>query len=597
MPSNSDQRTPGVTGNGYIDAGRSASPFASAEIPHGHAYFQHLSWKLRWQLLVAYVTPLLILTVYFHGQYNKTLREGIDTHLKSVAENQRNTVDLYLEERTVNLRGMLRSVEQFEPPPDGAMTSALEQLRSDSDAFVDVGLFSPDGTLVSYAGPYANLQGRDYSGEDWFKRAIAAEDGKTISDVYLGFRDQPHFIIAVTREVSGQLWSLRASVDPEQFAEFVGSSHLIAEADAFIVNRDGQPQTFCAGVARDQAVPSELLGHTETTVDEVAFDGSVYLAAAAALRKSDWSLVVRVPKAQAYAPLRRAETVVGGIMLATLALVVVVALRSTHKLVGRLEAADAARDDLRRQLFNAAKLASVGEMAAGVAHEINNPLAIVYEEAGLMLDTLDPQFGREPDMEDFRERLNAISAATIRGRDITRQLLAFSRKDEPLPIDLAVNRLVLHALAVKETDFLVSNIEVTTSLSDTLPTIRADRNQLEQVLLNLLNNARDAIGNDGRIRVTTRLAGDELQILVGDDGCGMSQELMEKVFFPFFTTKEVGKGTGLGLSISYGIIKGLGGNIEAQSEVGKGTTFTVTLPLAERSGRAVFSRGRRGPDD
>jgi len=585
-----------TAGPGYVDAGQTASPFARLGLSHGHQYFRQLRRKLRFRLLFAYLTPLFLLSSYFLYQYNETLREGIDTHLKSIAENQRNTVDLYLQERTANLRGMLRLIDQVDPLPADAMQTKLGLLQSDSLAFVDVGLFGPDGTLVSYAGPYENLQGRDYSDEDWFKRVIAAENRTFISDVYLGFRAKPHFIIAVARNVAGRPWILRASLDPGEFSKFVGRSHLIVEADAFIVNPRGQPQTFFSSPNREQTVPTTLLGRADTSVEQIEMEGTSYLAALAALQKSDWWLVVRVPEDQAYAPLRRAQAGIGAIMLATLIVVVAVALRSTKSLVSRLEAADTARGDLQRQLFNAAKLASVGEMAAGVAHEINNPLAVIYEEAGIMLDMLNPEFRREPDMDDFRERLTTIEETSIRGRKITRQLLAFSRKDEPNPVDLDMNDLVRHCLFTKETEFLVSDIEVHTDLADDLPPVPADHNQMEQVLLNLLNNARDAISDEGRITVQSRLARDAVQIQVSDDGCGMSQDLMERVFFPFFTTKGVGKGTGLGLSISYGIVKGLGGNIEVESEPGKGTTFTITLPVARPSSRSEALPTARGHD-
>jgi two-component system NtrC family sensor kinase len=579
------RRRKGKSEPAYVDAEQTASPFAGIDRPHGPEYFAQLSWKIKRRLLYAYVTPLVLLSAYFLLQYQKTLREGIDIHLASIAENQRNTVDLYLQERTANLRGILGSIGRFDPPPAEAMEEALVQLRSDSVAFVDVGLFRPDGTLVSYAGPHSYLQGRDYRDEDWFKRVMGAEDRTFISDVYLGFRGQPHFIIAVTREVDARPWTLRASVDPREFSEFVGRSHLIAEADAFIVNHDGRAQTHSSKLGRDQRVPRESLGLAKTFVDEMELDGLTCVAAVAPLRKSDWSLVVMVPEDQAYSPLRRANALVVAFMLLTLAVVVAVAHRSTQRLVGLLEATDASRENLQRHLFNAAKLASVGEMAAGVAHEINNPLAVVYEEAGMMLDTLDPELGREVDMDEFRERLTAISQATIRGRNITRQLLAFSRQDEPEPVDLDVNELLQDALAIKKTEFSVCNIDVTTKLAADLPTVSADRNQVEQVVLNLLNNARDAIGRRGRIIIETRSEDGSVRIQITDNGCGMPQELMERIFFPFFTTKGVGKGTGLGLSISYGIVKGLGGNIEVESRMGHGTSFIITLPVRHPSSK------------
>jgi two-component system NtrC family sensor kinase len=291
-----------------------------------------------------------------------------------------------------------------------------------------------------------------------------------------------------------------------------------------------------------------------------------------------------MPRATAYASMQQARKVLVVMMLGALALIVVIVLRSTRQLVSRLEETHRAREELKGQLFNAAKLASVGEMAAGVAHEINNPLAIIYEEAGVLRDSLNPAYGRELTREELVERLDAISASAMRGRTITRKLLAFARQHDPNPELLDVNELVEHVLAMKDTEFSVSNIEVTRDYQQELPSIHASRNQLEQVLLNLLNNARDALDGAGKLQVRTSADERFVRIDVEDNGCGMSPEQMEKVFFPFYTTKAVGKGTGLGLSISYGIVKTHGGKIEVSSKVGVGTTFTVVLPSARRQG-------------
>ena len=196
-----------------------------------------------------------------------------------------------------------------------------------------------------------------------------------------------------------------------------------------------------------------------------------------------------------------------------------------------------------------------------------------------MVDILDPTFGQAPDMAEFRERLGAIQTASLRGRDITRKLLAFSRHDEPELGLVQLESVVERVLKVRELALSTSNVEVRKEFAHDLPEIVASANQLEQVLLNLLNNARDAIGRGGRITLRTRRENGWVQLDVEDTGQGMTPEVMSKVFFPFFTTKGVGKGTGLGLSISYGIIKSMGGRIEVQSRVGVGTTFTLFFPL------------------
>ncbi|MBW1806672.1 MAG: histidine kinase [Deltaproteobacteria bacterium] len=566
-----------------LESDNKASLSAGSPEHHGHEYFEQLRRKLRWQLLVTYLLPLLLLSAYFHFEYNATLREGIDNHLKSVAENQRNTIDLFLRERVANLGGAFQHEGLTFPPDAGLMEKILAELQRESTTFVDLGLFHSAGKLIAYAGPHSSLAGKDYSGEKWFMHLLTQDRSFFISDVYLGFRNKPHFIVAVRRTVEGKHWVLRASVDPEKFGEFVGSSYLLKDAEAFIVNSRGQRQTFSGAASPDQKHSQMPQRSPDTKVSEVEVSGRKYLRALAWLTENEWALVVRVPKDKACAPLVNARFGMLGIMLAAMLIILVVVFRRTKKLVGRLEATDKAKEDLRGQLFNAAKLASVGEMAAGVAHEINNPLAIIYEEASMMTDIMDPQFGQELDPDDFAERLAAIKEATMRGRTITSKLMAFARRHEPDPEPSDINLLIDRVFEIKALDFKVSNIEISRDYATDLPWVMVNRNQMDQVFLNLLNNAKDAMEGAGRLTVQTRLVDRWVSIKVGDNGRGMTPEIMEKIFYPFFTTKGVGKGTGLGLSISYGIVESLGGQIKVESEAGAGTTFTILLPCDEEA--------------
>jgi len=548
---------------------------------HDRAYFARLRRRLRWQMLLVYLTPLILVSVVFHLQYNATLREGIDNHLKSIADHQRNIVDLYLRERVSNLRSAFRSGAHAITGDKVNMRKLLLDLRQESPAFVDVGLFDPGGKLIAYAGPYKSLIGKNYSDESWWRRLHQRKQAHIISDVYLGFRRRPHFIIAVRHQFIGQQWTLRASLDPKRFSEFVRSSYMIKTSDAMIVNAQGKRQT----------IHPEAIASTETIrvpartrhcrVDETTVHGRSYVTAYAWLTEHDWVLVVRVPESDAYAPLRRATYFLVGAALVALLLIVVVVMRNSGRLVGKLEQADLARADLRGQLFHAAKLASVGEMAAGVAHEINNPLAIIYEETGMMKDSLDPQFAQKVDLDDFAERLDAIEEAALRGRSITRKLLAFARQHESGAEPTDLNLLLERVLLVKETEFKVSNIETLFDLEPELPAVKVNRNQLDQVVLNLMNNAKDAMVDGGLITLRTYSGADAVSFEIRDTGCGMTGEQLENAFFPFYTTKEVGKGTGLGLSISYGIVSSMGGNIDVDSEVGRGTTFSVSFPRTD----------------
>jgi two-component system NtrC family sensor kinase len=580
-----------------LDADKIATPMARQWRTRTHAQYERIRTRLRWQMLAGYVTPLIVLSVFFHLQYDKTLKEGIHNHLKSIADNQRNTVDLFLQERVANLRRVSRpGFFLGVPPATTDMEAILRSLQAESTTFVDVGLFSPDGLLAAYVGPYPQLEGKNYSGESWWRQLMKQKREYLISDVYLGFRGRPHFIVALRRIIDGEPWVIRASVDPEKFGEFVGSHHLSDEAETFIVNAKGQRQTLAAGEESDETIDVPPRS-SETAITRMGSGRRSQVAAIAWLVENDWALVVRVPSARANAPLVRARILLVSIMLLTLGLIVALVVRFTRRLVGRLEEADVAKEHLRGQLFNAAKLASVGEMAAGVAHEINNPLAIIYEEAGIMRDMMDPELGGKVDLDEFNERLKAISEAAMRGRTITRKLMAFARQHDPVLEPTSLHEIMDKVVVIKETEFRVSNIEVVREYADGVPDLLINRNQMEQVLLNLLNNAKDAMDGPGTITLRTRLEGEEVHLDVEDTGCGMTEEQIEKAFFPFYTTKDVGKGTGLGLSISYGIVKSFGGRIEVQSSVGSGTTFTIVLPASpvnEKAEARPAADARRG---
>jgi two-component system NtrC family sensor kinase len=253
------------------------------------------------------------------------------------------------------------------------------------------------------------------------------------------------------------------------------------------------------------------------------------------------------------------------------------------KIVQTIHQADATRAQLSDNLLHASKLAAVGELASGIAHEINNPLAIINEEAGLIQDLISSKFGAQVSLEDLAPHLESIQEAVFRCRDITGKLLDFVRKS---PIRVEAYNLhkvideVVHSFYGRE--LAVSNTKIIRSYCREEVLVLADKTQLGQVFLNLLNNAINAIQDRGKITVTTTLEQDDrVRIDVEDTGRGMTPEQLQKIFTPFYTTKPGGKGTGLGLSISYAIIKSLAGEISVSSSAGRGTTFTIFLPLHE----------------
>jgi two-component system NtrC family sensor kinase len=244
--------------------------------------------------------------------------------------------------------------------------------------------------------------------------------------------------------------------------------------------------------------------------------------------------------------------------------------------VDSMAAAVAEREELlkqstRQQIGRSEQLASVGRLAAGIAHEINNPLTGVLALADMLLEkeNLDDQ---------DRQDLEVIVRETKRVRDIVRGLLDFARETPQVRARLSVNDVIRQTTRLLGKRDAFEDINIVEDLGEDLPLVDADRNQLQQVLLNLCLNACEAMAGGGTLLITSAAAEGQVVVKVIDTGCGIKREHLDQIFEPFFTTKPVGKGTGLGLSVSYGIVQQHGGTLEVESEERKGSTFTITLP-------------------
>jgi two-component system NtrC family sensor kinase len=274
------------------------------------------------------------------------------------------------------------------------------------------------------------------------------------------------------------------------------------------------------------------------------------------------------------------------LFIASVAVIFLVVFKLTDIMVKRIEESDRKREAAYHGMEYTNKLASIGRLAAGVAHEINNPLAIINEKSGLMKDLIEftPNF---PEQSKFLGLADSILSSVERCRAITHRLLGFARRMDVQIEVLELNELLREVLGFLEKEALHRNIEMRLQLADDLPRISSDRGQLQQVFLNIVNNAFQAVDDGGTVSMTSwDRDPDTVGVSIQDNGRGMSEETLNHVFEPFFTTKK-GQGTGLGLSITYGIVKKLGGDIEVHSKEGQGTTFTVFLPKKATQGAGV----------
>jgi two-component system, NtrC family, sensor kinase len=250
------------------------------------------------------------------------------------------------------------------------------------------------------------------------------------------------------------------------------------------------------------------------------------------------------------------------------------------------------KERIKQQMVVAERLVALGTLATGVAHEINNPLAIIEQSAGWLQQIIaKPEMSAIPRRADFEKALDRTQKAVQRAHRITRQLLAVCHTQsiempDPQNIaDVELKALAQECVTLIAPEASLKKIQIIIDCIEPLPIARTDSFQLLQVLLNLLTNAVQATDAGGRISIILRPSKEVVQIAVQDTGHGISKENLSRVFEPFFTTKKVGQGTGMGLYVSWGIVTKLGGSIAVESQEGKGSTFTLTLPIDYKSGQ------------
>ncbi len=558
-------------------------------------YYQSLTRVMvAWMTAVA-LAPLLACALVLGHQFHTAYRAKVVAQLEELVLKHRQQVSAFLRESVAELRVLAEIAPFADFTDDRALAGLLATMQHEhGGVFVDLGLVDAAGALVSYAGPF-RLGRADYAEAPWF---LAAKKGDvTVSDVFLGLRGLPHFVVAVRVSRDGRDYFVRATIDFAAFNRLVENIGQGATGQAFILSARGELQTTPRRARGLDAASLRANIWGEPGVAAVAAEdkplvfsredpetGRLMLYVASVFKGGEWALVYQQDEADAFPSLYRARMLAIAIVALGGCVILAASWILARRMVSRVAAADAERDALNDQVIEAGKLASVGELAAGIAHEINNPVAIMMEEAGWVSDILsDDDHGSPDNMGEMRRALDQIRLQGSRCKEITHKLLSFARKTDDRIKELDLNELVAEMAELSTKRARYVNVRVETDLGQGLPHVAGSPSELQQLVLNLVNNALDAMErNGGTLTITTRLAGDRVELRVTDTGHGMQKAVAARIFEPFFTTKAVGKGTGLGLSICYGIVKKLGGEISVESAPQQGATFRISLPAAGR---------------
>jgi len=537
-------------------------------------------------VILVSIAPLLLVTCISLYEFGLAYREKVNAHLVELVQKHRQNIDSFLEQRLGDIRVMAKTFPYAELEREAFLKERLVILqRVYGPVFVDLGVVDENGIQKAYAGPF-QLTGADYADAPWFRAAM--ENRLFISDVFLGLRNVPHFIVTVRNLWEGRPWILRATVDFVSFNALVETIRMGRSGFAFILNKEGECQTKpYLDIASDRPAFEELLQEEAAPGDGVRIlekkdlAGRKTLYVAAPLKDRDWLLVFRQEAADAYADLYNTQKVTGVILLLGILGIATTAIVISRKLFTRVARADHEKEMMNEQMVETGKLASVGELAAGIAHEINNPVAIMVEEAGWIEDLLEEEdFKNGKNLEEFHRALLQIKTQGKRCKTITHKLLSFARKTDARVEEVRINDLVEEMVSLSAQRAKYSSVTINTTLGDGLPTVRASPSELQQVFLNLINNALDAMEKKGgSLDIITQRDENFVTIFIADNGPGIPRANLDRIFDPFFTPKPVGKGTGLGLSICYGIVKKMGGDINVRSVLNMGTTFRIRFPV------------------
>ena len=563
-------------------------------------YKSLFNFRLLWKQSIVTTLAVVLLPLFTLAFVDyKISRDALESELllrtSRLVSNARRNLTSYFDERKFALNFLTLDNTYDQLSDEQRLKQLLENLKSGLGEWSDLGVIDHTGIQSNYAGPYP-LKGMDYSKQEWYRKLSYADTESyletvsmrsNISDVFLGFRNTPHIVISVLHSNPyGLEWLhyvLRASLEIDRLKAILSQLEVSGNGDAFLINHEGLIQTpsrFYGDIMKKFPLDVPPAADRTQVVEGKDHQGRTILIGYAYITGTPFILMVIKQKDI----LMETWEAAGGKLLvfllcSVLAILAVVFGICTY-LVNSIYQADQKRLASLHQVEYANKMASIGRLSAGVAHEINNPLAIINEKAGLIKDlfTFRQEYASDHRLVGL---VDSIIASVDRCATITRQLLNFARNIQVSVQKVSLRQVVADVLEFQTKEAGYRSITINVDIPEEIPEFFSDRGKLQQVFINLVNNAFAAMKDGGRLDIVSRISGAGAQVVtrVSDTGCGIPPENIKKIFEPFFTTKSGSGGTGLGLSITYGLVKEIGGSIEIESTVGKGTTFIITLPL------------------
>ncbi|WP_415718361.1 sensor histidine kinase [Maridesulfovibrio sp.] len=540
-------------------------------------------------IIVPFIPLIVAATIGYYSHVRSTEKLALSA-IRLAAVDHGDMITFFLNERRSDLMESMEllGVEIGNTTKARAMLTELRSLRS--DMYSDLGLIDPDGNQVAYVGDYP-LENKNYLESDWYRKTISK--GYNISDIYLGLRGVPHLNVSVSKLIANKEWVLRATLRPGALRRLAEKVNIGDTGEAYIINSASRLQT--SRRSGGEMFDRDRYPYPAQKNGVITFSGVInsekYIFASTSLNDGKWRLIVRQKRADAFQASNSALFLILAILVCGGSVLVLLAVFASNKVYDMLTRQADTVCALEGQFIRAAKLAELGEMSAGFAHEINNPLQIMKSDLALLDILLEEQaesFGEGENKDEILEINRQLKLQIDRCAGITREILNFGRQNEPELKEISIVDYLPQVATMVEKKAKLEGIRLTFDVDRLTPPVLADQGLLQQVMVNLLNNAIHAVveqhgpeGGEIVVAAGPDLNGDTL-IKVGDNGIGIHEKDMDRIFLPFYSTKKDRNGTGLGLAVCHSVIDSLGGRLRVRSERHKGTEFSITLPALRK---------------
>ena len=550
---------------------------AAANRNNDYPYYRQIWLRVVLVLLAVAIIPLVVIG---NGVVTYTFRTIEDMTIQALQARMRDhqqAIDHFLTQRLSQLK-LITATEPLDSLIEpGRLKYVFDAFEQQTSAFLDLGVIDLKGRHLAYVGQQDLLKNR-YDQEAWFQQVI--EKGIVVSDVYLGFRQSPHFIMAVQHGRGEDGYILRATIDGSYFNTLVAGGYGDLGADTSIVNAQGRFQTGERLMAPSGIQPDP----TQKNIGAIRQGGALVLTLWQ--EEVPWLNVVRVPEKVIFKRLDQARLAVTITFVFAVALIAATILLTTGHLVRRLENKRQRLGRLDKQLRRASYLASLMELSMVVFREIKDILCNIDISVQLLSGA-----NTYYNPADAPLVLGQIAGEAARGHQLFDKFITFAGPEDPVVTDVRVNEILddLLGFLAKEVDR--RSIRIVRKYSSVIPALRSDRAKIRQVFLNLILNALAVLDKGGEIEIKIRPEIDHLIVTVRDNGPGLPPSEYEKIFEPLYTTKP--RGTGLGLPICRSILEQMGGCISVSADPGKGAMFTVVLPIRIK-GETASSKPDRG---